>query len=91
MKLSDDEENWELFIGDGKGTPYKLSSRWTFTDVGGKIGEKVKGKEYWVMKITGENIQIVGKDKDGLKGWNNVGNTNLERGLDNGNIKIVKG
>jgi len=43
------------------------------------------------MKITDSNISIVGKDNAGLKRWNNVGYTKLNKGLDDGTIKIVKG
>ena len=96
MELVDKDTTWRLFSGTGKsGNPYNIENRWTFTDVGGKIGKKkeqrVKGKEFWVMKITDENIAIVGKDNAGLKSWNNIDNDTLERGLDNGTIKIVKG
>ena len=91
MELTDDGANWKLFSGDGQTTNYKLTSRWTFTDVDGKIGKKVKGKEYWIMKITDSNISIVGKDNAGLKRWNNVSYTKLDAGLDDGTIKIVKG
>jgi hypothetical protein len=93
MELADGDSTWNLFSGDGKkGNPYKIEDRWTFTDVGGKIGkDKVKGKEYWVMKIGEDLIKIVGKDNAGLKGWNNINDQSLQIGLAEGDFKITKG
>lgn len=61
-------------------------TQYSFVDVKGQIGKKVKGQKYFVMGVKGNNYEIVADTQPKLSGWNSVAKSKLDKLVKNQEI-----
>jgi len=65
-------------------------TQYSFIDVKGQIGKKVKGQKYFVMGVKGKNYEIVADTQPKLSGWNSVAKTKLDKLVKNQEIDFIE-
>ena len=85
-KLKEDSGSFTTGSDKDGYTPTKYS----FVDVKGQIGKKVKGQKYFVMGIKGKNYQIVADSQPNLSGWNSVAKSKLDKLVKSQDIDFIE-
>lgn len=65
-------------------------TQYSFVDIKGQIGRKVKGQKYFVMGVKGNNYEIVADTQPNLSGWNSVAKSKLDKLVKSQEIDFIE-